>query len=800
MINPHPESFKGFLLASYKSIANVARAHKITRLMLFTYLLTLVVVPPICITLAFLTFPTQTASFFNFNVNPQVLGESTSNPSHKEGSVLGRYVAAVLEPQATVTVQALRVIRPEAVSNIVLPEEQSNIPQPVQTTTSISNAPGETGANGARGETGPAGQTGPAGPTGATGSVGSLTTGSGLTGELTSGNLTLNLDDSIPTSTSNDTNLTGTIASNVLTLSWSGQLSEERGGTGQSSIPQNGQLLIGNGSGYTLSDITGGSNVEISNGSGSITIGTSDTPTFTTINGLTITNNGSNSLNIAGSKTLAVNNTLTFSGTDSSSFTLPSSSDTLVGLSSIDTLTNKTIAAGPNTISGLTNSNLSGSAGITNANLANSSLTITPGSGLTGGGSISLGSSAALNIALTSSGTTGATSSNSGLEVSGSGLSLIKGCSDSQLLKWTDAGGWACANDITGSADLQHVAAYDTNEAMTNVTSTQTALGTVSITPSTATGDVFVTGQADVYSGDGADQPFTLVIETTSNCSGTTVGNATVTYTITSGASNVNDRGSLIVSGVAVDPGASIQSYSLCASTSAGDTNVINWRLEATVIDTGADVAEIYTANDSSIEPGDVVSIDSSLSTGIKKSQQDYDSTVLGIVTTNPGLVIGGVNKEGTIALPIALAGRVPVKVSTVNGAIHAGDYLTSSTIPGVAMKATKTGAIIGVAMSDFNSQNIGTVFAFVKNSLHQEFPEAAIDLAAQEPLITKLLQQLASFLGNTANGISDFFASQIHSTTLCLGDGENETCITKSQLDEILSKAESPSTASADQ
>jgi hypothetical protein len=38
--------------------------------------------------------------------------------------------------------------------------------------------------------------------------------------------------------------------------------------------------------------------------------------------------------------------------------------------SSTDTLTNKTIAAGDNTITGLTNTNLSGSAGITNANLA----------------------------------------------------------------------------------------------------------------------------------------------------------------------------------------------------------------------------------------------------------------------------------------------------------------------------------------------------------------------------------------------------------------------------------------------
>ena len=50
------------------------------------------------------------------------------------------------------------------------------------------------------------------------------------------------------------------------------------------------------------------------------------------------------------------------------------------------TLTNKTIAAGSNTISGLTNSHLSGSAGITNANLANSTINF-------GGVSLALGAS-----------------------------------------------------------------------------------------------------------------------------------------------------------------------------------------------------------------------------------------------------------------------------------------------------------------------------------------------------------------------------------------------------------------------
>jgi hypothetical protein len=44
------------------------------------------------------------------------------------------------------------------------------------------------------------------------------------------------------------------------------------GGTGQSSAPTNGQLLIGNGAGYTLATLTQGANVTITSGTGSITI------------------------------------------------------------------------------------------------------------------------------------------------------------------------------------------------------------------------------------------------------------------------------------------------------------------------------------------------------------------------------------------------------------------------------------------------------------------------------------------------------------------------------------------------
>jgi len=49
-------------------------------------------------------------------------------------------------------------------------------------------------------------------------------------------------------------------------------LSRAQGGTGTGTAPTNGQLLIGNGSGYTLSTLTAGSGISISNSSGGITI------------------------------------------------------------------------------------------------------------------------------------------------------------------------------------------------------------------------------------------------------------------------------------------------------------------------------------------------------------------------------------------------------------------------------------------------------------------------------------------------------------------------------------------------
>jgi hypothetical protein len=77
-----------------------------------------------------------------------------------------------------------------------------------------------------------------------------------------------------------------------------GVLPVANGGTGLSSTPTNGQLNIGNGSGFTRATITAGSGISVTNGAGSITIATSGGGGVTSLNGQTgaITNTSTNTI------------------------------------------------------------------------------------------------------------------------------------------------------------------------------------------------------------------------------------------------------------------------------------------------------------------------------------------------------------------------------------------------------------------------------------------------------------------------------------------------------------------------
>ena len=105
-------------------------------------------------------------------------------------------------------------------------------------------------------------------------------------------------------------------------------------------------------------------------------VGTTDTQTLTnkTLTSPVINGGTFSSAGITFNGSTSGSTTLQASADASGTLTLPAATDTLVGRTTTDTLINKTLAAGSNTITGLTNTNLSGTASITNANLANSTI------------------------------------------------------------------------------------------------------------------------------------------------------------------------------------------------------------------------------------------------------------------------------------------------------------------------------------------------------------------------------------------------------------------------------------------
>ena len=138
----------------------------------------------------------------------------------------------------------------------------------------------------------------------------------------------------------------------------------------------------------------------------------------------------------------------------------------------------------------------------------------------------------------------------------------------------------------------------------------------------------------------------------------------------------------------------------------------------------GADIAEVYYSDDNSVSEWDIISLNGNGVSQVSKSSQPYDSKALGIVSTKPWLVIGEADGAGKPVI-VGLSGRVPVKVSTKNGDIQPGDYITTSDIPGVGMKATEAGRVIGKALTGLSGTDEWIVAVFIQNTYFDGINEA---------------------------------------------------------------------------
>ena len=136
-------------------------------------------------------------------------------------------------------------------------------------------------------------------------------------------------------------------------------------------------------------------------------------------------------------------------------------------------------------------------------------------------------------------------------------------------------------------------------------------------------------------------------------------------------------------------------------------------RTHSIIITGGSDLAEPFRMGREEIPQGAVVVIDDANPGQLKMSRAAYDSHVAGIVSgangVHPGIAL---QQEGVLdgGQNVALSGRVYVQADTSNGAIKPGDLLTTSTLPGHAMKVTDhlraQGAILGKAMTGLDSGN----------------------------------------------------------------------------------------------
>ncbi len=108
------------------------------------------------------------------------------------------------------------------------------------------------------------------------------------------------------------------------------------------------------------------------------------------------------------------------------------------------------------------------------------------------------------------------------------------------------------------------------------------------------------------------------------------------------------------------------------------------------------EVTSLYPIAEEAAVDGDILS---TTDMGLKRSEQGFDNKMFGILQDNPLLVYQNKDINGK---PVVRSGIAQVNVTTLNGPIKYGDYITSSSIKGKGQKATDSGYVLGVALAAF--------------------------------------------------------------------------------------------------
>lgn len=110
------------------------------------------------------------------------------------------------------------------------------------------------------------------------------------------------------------------------------------------------------------------------------------------------------------------------------------------------------------------------------------------------------------------------------------------------------------------------------------------------------------------------------------------------------------------------------------------------------------EATSVYEVSDTESKEGDIlVATDK----GLVRGDKGFDNKMFGVIAVNPVIVYR--NTRLNNGHPVIRSGTGTVNVTTLNGPIKFGDYITSSSIQGKGQKASESGYVLGIALGSFD-------------------------------------------------------------------------------------------------
>ena len=142
--------------------------------------------------------------------------------------------------------------------------------------------------------------------------------------------------------------------------------------------------------------------------------------------------------------------------------------------------------------------------------------------------------------------------------------------------------------------------------------------------------------------------------------------------------------------------------------------------------------------NEGGSQDGDIISLADG--GGYIRTKTPADTFIFGVITLAPSVYL--YDKAATGEIPAITSGKAYVRVSSEKGVIKRGDLITSSSNPGVGVKAVGNGYILGAALEDYSvtdAKQVGKILVavdprfaqFSSNILSTLFSAPSLSLAA---------------------------------------------------------------------